>query len=129
MNDLITQQVLSPSEMAVKLVKLTKLKKEVDAQIAVFREQLLEETKRNDVLTLKTGSYTISRCKRVTPTLESLEDLRGWFEHKGLEFATKEVPEDWVMATVRDSVKKGNVPEGISAQETEYVVVKVNKKD
>lgn len=129
MTDMITQQVLTPSEMAVKLVKLTQLKKQVDAEIQEYRDKLLEETRRNDVLTLKTGQYTISRCKRITPTLENLEDLRGWFTDMGLTFATKEVPEDWVMSTVRDSVKKGNIPEGISAQETEYVVVKVNKKD
>lgn len=127
MNEIITQQTKTPAEMAARLVKLKEAKKMIDDELKEINEKLLEEMQRFDVLTLKTGQFTVSRAKRVTPKVMILEDVQGYFTDKGLPFTTKAVPDDVTMNTIKEMVKAGEMPDGVEAQETEYVSVRVAK--
>lgn len=128
MNEIITQQTKTPAEMAARLVKLKEAKKMIDDELKEINEKLLEEMQHFDVLTLKTGQFTVSRAKRVTPKVTNLDDLEGYFTDKGLQFTTKAVPDDVTMNTIKEMVKAGTMPDGVEAQETEYVTVRIAKE-
>lgn len=127
MNDLIAQKATTPAQMALRLAKLKEIKAEVDRELKEINTSLLESMKTLGVLNLKTEELTITRSTRVTPKVTILEDLRGYFVENGLEFSTKQVPDDVTMNTVKQMVKDGKTPDGVEAQVTEYVSVRVGK--
>lgn len=128
MTAIVKTQKLVPAEIAEKVIKLTELKKQITEQLDELKAQLLEFTQANDVYTLKTGSYTISRGKRQTITIldhkaafDSLSELFN--EPTMIEVLS---PSDQKM--VSDLVKKGKQIKGTTHQTTEYISIKVAKE-
>lgn len=127
MNDILDiSGKLSPMQKAEKLVKLANLKKEVETAYNQLRDDLLSVTQELDVLTLKTGSYTITRSCRVTPSVDDVETLKKSLEKAGIEYKMKEVFADFMTDVFKQAVKEGKELEGLSAKTTEYVSVRVN---
>lgn len=125
MNDLITQKATTPAEMAQKLMKLKALKAEVDTQLKEINAGLLESMSALGVLTLKTEQMTIYRANRTTTKVTNVDDLEDYFTSKKLEFKTVRQPDDVTMNTIKQMVKDGKTPDGVEAQVTEYVSVRV----
>lgn len=125
--DIIQAQAKTPAEMALKLLKLKEIKAEVEKQLDDINARLLTEMSQLGVLTLKTEQMTITRAKRITPKVANMADAKAYFRTLGLEFATKTIPDDVTMHTIRQMVKDGQQPDGVEAQETEYVTVRVAK--
>jgi len=129
MNDMLDiSGKLSPMQKAEKLVKLANLKKEVETAYNQLRDDLLAVTQQLDVLTLKTGSYTISRACRVTPSVDDIPTLKKSLESAGIEYKMKEVFADYMTDVFKQAIKEGKELEGLSAKTTEYVSVRVNKE-
>lgn len=128
MTAIVKTQKLVPAEIAEKVIKLTELKKQITEQLDGLKTELLEFTQENDVYTLKTGSYTISRGKRQTITIldheaafQSLTD--NFCEPKMVQVLS---PADQKL--VSDLVKKGKQVKGTTHQTTEYISIKVVKE-
>jgi hypothetical protein len=117
---------LAPIKAAEKIVELELAKKQIESTLAILRSKLLEETKKNDVLTLKTGKYTIMRKElRRFKVLD--DDKAGKFlESKGVPVETKVVLDMKYMAPVIKNYKE-EIP-GVEKTVTEYIAVRLAKE-
>lgn len=77
MNDLfsVPTSELTVLQAADSVMKLQQLQKQIDERLPELRATLLQKLKENDVEQLKTGSYTISRVRRVTPIIEDEQEV------------------------------------------------------
>jgi hypothetical protein len=126
-----TDKKLVPAQIAEKIIKLEQLKKDVASQLDALKSELLEFTRSNDVYTLKTGTYTISRCKRQTVNVYDPSSVKEWGLLNGYDLHTTYTLTPESEKVVKDLVKKGIVVPNTSLQESEYLTVriaKVNKK-
>lgn len=110
-----------------KLVELEKQLKIYKEQVAEIKEELLDTMQKNDVLTLKTGEYTISRAKRVTPQVEDYEKLKKSLDKEDIPYEVVEAFAPHMTETFKQIVKMGKQLDGLEAKETEYVSVRIAK--
>jgi len=125
MNKDITKQVetFSPIEMAGEVVALQKQEKELKERLKNFRMRLLNLTKTLDVITLKTGDYTISRAKRKYVKVNSKKLLEK-------ELKAREVPLVYCldMDYMKPAVKQlADELDSVDVGATEYISIRVNK--
>ena len=126
MNDLLTlDNKLSPMQKAERLMKLAELKKQVESAYNQLRDELLVVTQQLDVLTLKTGTYTITRAKRVTPQVVSFEQLKATLDKENIPYTTKTVFGDGMDLVFKQAIKEGRELEGLNVTTTEYITVRV----
>lgn len=116
-------QKLSPVVMSDQLLKLETLKKETERRIKALKSDLLNQMRQNDVLTLKTGKYTISRSNRATPVIHDHQLVKQELEAAGHQVLTKEVID---MNYMKPLVMKF-VPDGSEIRETEYISIRITK--
>ena len=90
MNDLLVKNANSPMEKAQKIVELTKIIKDAKAIVDEYKIDLLKVTQEMDVLTLKTGSYTISRAKRITPRVTDFKTLKESLDKENIPYEVEE---------------------------------------
>lgn len=127
MNDLLQISGLTQSEKAERMLKLADLKKQVETAYNAIRDELLSETQRLGVLSLKTESYTITRAKRITPKVEDYDTLKATLEKENIPYTTKEVFGDAMTEVFKQAIKDGRKLEGLSALETEYITIRGGK--
>ncbi len=127
MNDLLQINGLSQSQKAERLLKLADLKKQVETAYNALRDELLEETQRLGVLTLKTESYTITRAKRVTAQVVDYKTLKLSLEKGNIPFTTKEVFGDEMSTVFKQAIKEGRELDGLTALTTEYITIRGGK--
>ena len=128
-----TEQILSTipknaMEKAQHLVELEGVVKRAKAIIDQYREELLEETKRLDVLSLKTGTYTISRVKKLLPKVTDFQTLKKALEKENIPYSTVEVFADHMKLTFKQLAEEGRAIEGLEIAESEYIMVRINKE-
>lgn len=128
-NDLLAPSTgeLSPMQKAEKLVKLAALKKQVTEAYNQLRDDLLQITQELDVYTLKTGSYTISRAKKITPSVTDVEELKAALDERDIPYKMKEVFADFMAPVFKQLVEQGTELSGLEGKVTEYVSVRVAK--
>lgn len=126
--EITTTKSIVPAEMAEKIIKLTDLKKKITEELDLLKEQLLEITQQHDVYTLKTGTYTISRGKRQTVTILDHEAAFKKLVELGNEPTMVEVLAPTFQELAKSLVKKGQLINGVTHQETEYITVKIAKE-
>ena len=115
-----------PTDKAKKLLKLVELHNKVKADIAELRDELLAETKRLDVLTLKTGDYIIMRQSRTTVRVEDKKSLEQDLVERDIPVVTA-IDMDYMRPVINKLVTDGDTPEGVSVKTTEYITIKKNK--
>ena len=118
----------SPMEKAEQVIQLEAIKRGIDKKLKEYKEELLKTTQEMDVLTLKTGKYTISRAKRVTPRVADFETLKETLENQNIPYDTKEVFADHMRAVFSEAIKQGRKLKGLEALETEYITIRIPKK-
>ena len=123
-----TESKIVPADMAVKIIKLEQLKKNIEDQLDDLKAQLLEFTQANDVYTLKTGTYTISRCKRQTVAIYDASSVKEWGLMNGYDLHTTFALTPESKKVVEGLVKKGQEVPNTSMKETEYIAVRVAKE-
>ena len=115
-------------EKAAKLVELEAIAKQVKAQIDQYRAELLEETKRLDVLQIKTGTYTISRVKKLLPKVTDFTALKNALEQANIPYDTVETFADHMKQTFKQIAEDGRKLDGLEVAESEYVMIRINKE-
>ena len=91
MNDLLSVKKDSPIEKVKKLIELQAILKDIKPQIEVLKAELLAITQQSDVYILKTGDYTISRAKRITPQVVNFKQLKQSLDEADIPYMTEEV--------------------------------------
>lgn len=128
-----TQELLAATpansmEKAAKLVELEAVAKQVKAQIDQYSAELLEETKRLDVLQIKTGTYTISRVKKLLPKVTDFASLKNELDKAGIPYDTVETFADHMKQTFKQIAEEGRKLNGLEVAESEYVMIRINKE-
>ncbi len=130
---------LSPTDRPHEVFSATTLPIDKIKQLAVFeaeykkikesrdrlREELLQLTQELDVYTLKTGDYTITRGKRVTPQVTNYKLLRRSLDEAKIPYEVHETFTPQMTAVFREVVRMGKELDGLEATETEYVSIRV----
>jgi hypothetical protein len=117
---------LAPIKAAEKIVELERAKDKIESSLAVLRSRLLEVTKENDVLTLKTGQYTIMRKQLRRIKVLNDDEAGKFLESKGVPVETRVVLDMRYMKPVIQNYQ-GEIP-GIEKTLTEYVSVRLAKE-
>lgn len=110
---------------AKKLVELQNLLKEIKPQIEELKADLLAMMQEQDVLTLKTGSYTLVRAKKTTSQVVDYQKLKEELEKEGIEVITREVFAPQMDLVFREAVKQGRRFDGLENKTTEYIQLKI----
>jgi hypothetical protein len=130
MNDLTkpNEGKLTAMEMAAQMVKLETLKKDVEARLRVIKQELLTTMQDLDVLTLKTGSYTLTRRMWKKAMVNDDEAAIKALEAMGVPTETKVVLDMGLMKIPVDNLlNEGKEIDGIELRETPYVSVRLAK--
>jgi len=117
---------ITPSEACKQLIKVKALIKDLKEREEMLSAQLLEVMQRNDVLSLKTGEYSISRSTRITPKVYDINTAKAALATI-TEVRTKEVLDESMFPLIKQLIASGSVIDGIDAQVTEYTQVRVAK--
>lgn len=126
-NDILTQNPNSPAVKAKKLMELQTLYKEIKPQIDELKAELLQVMQEQDVLTLKTGTYTLSRAKRITPQVVDFKILKDSLEKAEIEVITEEVFAPQMDVVFKQAIEEGREFEGLESKVTEYVSVRIKE--
>lgn len=127
MKKLTVKENLTPSQKVEKLIELQALERKIKPQIDKLKGELLEAMKSQDLEMMRTGSYTLSRAKRVTPKVVDFEAVKKYLDKNDIPYETKEVFEDYMTNTFKYLVEEGKEVEGLDTQETEYVSVRIKE--
>lgn len=124
MNDLLEVKANSPMEKAQKIVELTDIVKKAKAIIDEYKAELLKITQEMDVITLKTGTYTITRAKRITPKVISFKVLKESLEKENIPYETEEAFTPQMDVVFKNLVKENRTLDGLEALSTEYISIR-----
>lgn len=116
-------------EKAKNLIQLEKIYKDVKERIDAYRAELLEETKKMDVLSLKTGSYTISRVKKLYPKVTDVQALKKALDKEKIPYEMQEVFADYMKNTFKQLAEEQKQLDGLNIDEIEYIMVRINNEE
>jgi hypothetical protein len=124
---LVVQQEITPALATEKLMKLETLKKQVSKEIEELKGQLLQVMDANNVKSLKTDKYTISRSER--QTVKVLDDSKAAqaLRERDVEVRMVEVLSDETKNMLKTMVKVADIA-GVEVTNTPYVSVRINKE-
>lgn len=128
MNDLLVKNANSPMEKAAKIVELTQIIKQAKEIVDEYKVDLLKATQEMDVLTLKTGSYTITRAKKITPRVMDFKTLKASLDQADIPYEVEEAFTPQMTIVFKNIVKEGKKLEGLEALETEYIMIRTPEK-
>jgi len=128
MNNLTTRKTL-PMDKAKRLMELQQIMKEIKPEIDELKADLLRVTQELDVYTLKTGEYTISRSKRITPQITDFDALKADLVKNEIEVYTEEVFAPQMDLVFKLAIEKGREFEGLDGKTTEYISIRLAKKE
>ena len=129
MKDLIKKTNIVPTAKIARLMQLEVFQKQTKREIEELRADLLKVTQDLDVLTLKTGKYTISRAKRVTPTVSDFKTLCKSLDKQNIPYETMETFTPQMSVVFKEAVKQGRELDGLEVKETEYISIRVKDQD
>jgi hypothetical protein len=127
MSDLVTTKdrdgiVTRFMQVKGKLAALTEAKDQLKAEYDRLREELLEITRQNQVLTLKTENYTIMRKNKTSYKVENPFTVIDSMKELGLEPVMK------LDVLANQSYFKQFEVKGVEKKVTEYIAIKEHKK-
>jgi DNA-directed RNA polymerase subunit L len=120
---------LSPIECAEQVIKLETASKKIDEKLKELKEKLLQVTKDQGVLTLKTEGYTITRATR--DTLKISDHVHAAFEldQMNVPVLTEIVLSDSTKKVLKELIKQGKKFESAEITSTEYIAIRVARGD
>lgn len=131
MNQII-KTIESPIIKASRLMELEKQKKEIAQEIDILKADLLKTTQELDVLSLKTGSYTISRVKRLTPKIINIPLLKKELDKRNIPYIMEETFAEQMKPVFKQLaeqvVESKETIKGFETMETEYIMIRVSDK-
>lgn len=131
--NLLSSTPKSPMAKVGRLMELEAQKKVIAKEIEILKADLLKVTQDLDVYTLKTGSYTISRVKRLTPKVESFAKLKEYLDAKDIPYMTEETFRETMKPTFKVMAEKAIeekllIP-GMDIAETEFIMIRLADKE
>ena len=126
MNNLTKTNII-PTVKIQRLMELEVQYKEIKKQIDEYRADLLKVTQDLDVLTLKTGKYTISRGKRLTPHVTDFKTLCASLDKAEIPYETEVTFTPQMSVMFRQLVKEDREMPGLDVTETEYISIRVKE--
>ena len=129
MKKLTKQKALLPIEQIKRLVELDKQYEEIKKERDILRMQLLTTTQELDVYSLKTGQYTISRAKRITPRVTSFETLKKSLDKANIPYETYETFTPQMSILFRELARQEKHLIGLEIVETEYITIRTKKDE
>ena len=128
---ILTKQVRPTTAMAKakRLFELKALIKEIKPEIDQLNAELLEVMQNNDTYTLKTGTYTLSRGKRITPQIEDFEALKKALDARQIPYQTVEAFSVNMKPVFQTLIENKDELEGLTGLETEYISIRLAKKE
>lgn len=120
---------LSTYEKAQQIIKLEAAKDKIDSALSELRADLLTATKEQGVLTLKTEDYTITRATRETLKVTDHKTAAIELDKMNIPVLTETVLSDSTKKVLKELIKQGKEFDSASVQSTEYVSIKINRKD
>ena len=127
-NDILVTKKNSPAEKAKQLMELQRVYNEIKPQILALKADLLQIMQDQDVLTLKTGTYTLSRAKRITPFVAEFDLLKKSLDSAEIPYETEEVFTAQMDVMFRKAIDEGRDLPGLESKVTEYVAVRVKSE-
>jgi len=120
---------LSTVEVAGEVMKLEKLKRQIDERLKSHKQALLEQMTELGVLQLKTEKYTLFRGKRTWVKVTDDELLEQALDDIGVPVETKKVVDMDLMKTpIKKLLDDGVELDGAELGESEYVSVRLPKE-
>jgi len=114
---------------AGEIIKLEKLKREIDERLRGARSALLKRMQEHDIYSLKTGSYTLSRKEYNRVKILDDHALGRDLEERGVPVETKVVLDmDVMKVPIRTLLDSGEEIDGAALTKTEYVSVRLSAK-
>ncbi len=110
---------------AAKLMELQSLQKQIKEQVDTLRAELLEITREQGVVSLKTEQYTISRVSKLTPHVENFALLKSSLDMANIPYDTVEVFDDTMGLVFRQLAKEGREMPGLAVSESEYIMIRI----
>lgn len=126
--NLLSNTPKSPMAKARRLFELQQIMKEIKPEIDALKEDLLKVTQDLDVITLKTGDYTISRAKRVTPHVEDFEALKKALDERNVPYQVIQAFSKNMLPVFQTFIEHNEELDGLSGTETEYISIRIAKK-
>lgn len=119
---------LTSYEKAEQIIKLEATKDKIDSALSQLRADLLEVTKQQKVMTLKTEDYTITRATRETLKVADHKAAAAELDKMNVPVMTETVLSDSTKKVLKELIKQGKVFDSASVQSTEYISIRVNKE-
>lgn len=116
-----------PVDKAKRLMELQTIMKEIKPEIDQLKADLLGVMQGQDVFTLKTGSYTLSRSKRVTPQVVDFNTLKKSLEDAEIEVITETVFAPQMDIVFKQAIEEGKEFKGLEGKTTEYISIRLAK--
>lgn len=119
---------LTSYEKAQQIIKLEAAKDKIDSALSQLRADLLEVTKQQKVMTLKTEDYTITRATRETLKVADHKAAAAELDKMNVPVMTETVLSDSTKKVLKELIKQGKEFDSASVQSTEYISIRVNKE-
>lgn len=118
---------VTTAEQIAEYKKLDNLEKEIKARKEVLKNALMDAMDRVGLRKMESDQFSVTLVETQRPKCEDITALEAWHKERNLAFDVQEVPADWVMNTVKESVKKGEVPDGIKVSSSIFLKVTPKK--
>lgn len=128
MKQIQTRKTL-PVDKAKRLMEVQALLKDLKAEADELKADLLRTTQALDVYTLKTGEYTISRVKKITPHVDDFKTLKKALEEAEIEVLTELTFAPQMDLVFKQAVEEGREFDGLSGKVTEYISIRLARKE
>lgn len=115
----------SPAVKANELMQWEILKKELSLKIADRKAELLGIMQDQDILSLKTGKYTLTRAHKITPQVIDFDALKNALDREEIPYETKEVFDERMNPVFKTIIEEGKVLMGLQGLETEYISIRI----
>ena len=111
-----------------RLMELQAIVKKLKPEIDELKADLLKVTQDLDVYTLKTGNYTLSRAKRITPQVVDFKLLKETLDKEDIPYETEEVFTAQTNVMFKQAIADKRELAGLEALETEYISIRLSDK-
>lgn len=108
--------------------RLDLLEKEIKVKKEEIKTLLMDAMDSVGLRKMESDQFVVTLVETKRSSLEDMEALEAWHEVNNMPFDTQEIPTDWVMNGVKESIKKGVVPNGIKLSTSIFLKVTPRKQ-
>ena len=126
-NNLLSNTPKSPMQKVEKLMEYQAIIKDLKPKIDELKADLLKITQDLDVYTLKTGRYTISRAKKITPKVINFKQLKESLDKAQIPYITEEVFAEQMKLVFKQAIEEKRELEGLEGLVTEYISIRIKE--